>query len=137
MSDTPRDSSNLLSKAVADRDARPWNYYRLEPDDLKRMLNQLADKLADAQSQIAALREDLAVAQTVAAEWREKLVAMIGERDQYKALASVGTWHKDCRPNRHMAAETIQKQQATIDKLADTISELQARLSEMESPHES
>jgi hypothetical protein len=37
---------SLLQKAVADRDARPWNYYKLDHDTMKRMLNQLADQLA-------------------------------------------------------------------------------------------
>lgn len=49
------------------------------------------------------------------------------ELKEWKTLAGVGTWHADCRPNRLMAAETIAKQQATIDKLADTITSLSAR----------
>ncbi len=47
------------------------------------------------------------------------------ERDIYKALAAVGTWHDDCRPNREMAARELAKSQAIIDKLADRITELE------------
>lgn len=43
------------------------------------------------------------------------------KRDEYKALAAVGPWHNDCRPNRHKAAEELQKSQAIINKLADRI----------------
>ncbi len=35
---------NLLAKAYADREARPWRYYRFEHEDYKRMLDQLADE---------------------------------------------------------------------------------------------
>jgi hypothetical protein len=45
------------------------------------------------------------------------------ERDTYRTLAGIGAWHKECRPNREMAARELQKSQAVIDKLADTISE--------------
>lgn len=48
-------------------------------------------------------------------------------RDQYKALASVGTWHEDCRPNRRKAADEIQKSQQRIDTLATDIQALTAR----------
>jgi hypothetical protein len=61
-----------------------------------------------------------------AAVWRGRCDKLKAERDEYKALASIGKWHDECRPNRHMAAETIQKQQAVIDKLADTITQLRA-----------
>lgn len=46
------------------------------------------------------------------------------ERDTYRTLAAIGAWHKDCRPNREMAAREIQKSQAVINKLADTITAL-------------
>ncbi len=46
----------------------------------------------------------------------------------YKTLASVGAWHDECRPNRQQAAETIAKQQAENDKLADAITELRQQL---------
>jgi hypothetical protein len=36
----------LRLKALADRDARPWNYYKLEHADMKRMLNEQADRIA-------------------------------------------------------------------------------------------
>lgn len=49
----------LLAKAVADRDERPWNYYKLDHETMKRMLNQMADKLA-------ALRQAAAQARKVA-----------------------------------------------------------------------
>lgn len=50
------------------------------------------------------------------------------ERDQYQTLAAIGTWHRECRPNREMAARELQKSQAIIDKLADTITELRREL---------
>lgn len=49
-------------------------------------------------------------------------------RDEYKALASVGTWHKDCRPNRRKAAEEIQKSQQRIDALAAEVARLTEQL---------
>jgi hypothetical protein len=50
------------------------------------------------------------------------------ERDEYRTLAAIGTWHAECRPNRHMAARELQKSQAVIDKLADTISALRTAI---------
>ena len=35
----------LLEKAISDRDARPWNYYRLDHDVMKRLLNEQAEEL--------------------------------------------------------------------------------------------
>jgi hypothetical protein len=49
-------------------------------------------------------------------------------RDEARTLAQVGTWHNECRPNRHMAARELAKSQAVINKLADRISELEAHL---------
>ena len=34
----------LLERAIADRDARPWRYYRFERDDLKKWLEKVADE---------------------------------------------------------------------------------------------
>lgn len=36
---------DLLAKAVNDRDARPWRYYKLDANTLKKFCEQLADKL--------------------------------------------------------------------------------------------
>lgn len=58
------------------------------------------------------------------------------QRDEYKALAAVGTWHADCRPNRHKAAQELLKSQAVIDKLADRVSELEAKLTEAQHERE-
>lgn len=55
-------SDDLLKNAVADREARPWNYYRLDHETTQRIMNQLADKLAGAESAIreyAQIREGL------------------------------------------------------------------------------
>jgi predicted transcriptional regulator len=49
-------------------------------------------------------------------------------RDEARTLAQIGTWHNECRPNREMAARELAKSQEVIDKLADRISELEARL---------
>lgn len=57
-----------------------------------------------------------------------RCAALAAERDEYKALAKVGPWHNDCRPNRHMAARELLKSQAVNDKLADTITSLNAEL---------
>jgi chromosome segregation ATPase len=54
----------------------------------------------------------------------QRLEAAERERDAYRALAKIGIWHDDCRPNRHMAARELAKSQAIIDKLADTVSAL-------------
>ena len=50
----------LLAHVVADREARPWNYYRLDHDVMKRMLNQQRDTLDHLQAENAQLRADLA-----------------------------------------------------------------------------
>lgn len=67
-----------------------------------------------------------ALVQAPAASGVAELEAMRTSRDEYKALASVGTWHNDCRPNRHKAAEEIQKSQQRIDALVDQIAALTA-----------
>ena len=36
--------NDILQKAIADRDARPWRYYRFEWDDAQRWLEKLADE---------------------------------------------------------------------------------------------
>jgi hypothetical protein len=51
-------------------------------------------------------------------------------KSEWKALAAIGTWHKDCRPNRHQAAQELLKSQAVINKLADRIAELEAAQSD-------
>ena len=56
------------------------------------------------------------------------MARLIRERDDYRTLAEIGTWHKDCRPNREMAARELAKSQAIINKLADEITQLQAEL---------
>lgn len=43
-----KEPTTLLDRAVADRAARPWNYYKLDHDVMKRILNQLQDKLEAA-----------------------------------------------------------------------------------------
>ncbi len=68
-------------------------------------------------------------------EWHDaayKLQAVTQERDEYKALASVGTWHKDCRPNRKKAAEEIQKSQHRIDVLVEAALIAQAQLATLQ-----
>lgn len=50
------------------------------------------------------------------------------QRDEFRTLSQIGVWHKDCRPNREMAARELQKSQAIIDKLADEITSLRAVL---------
>lgn len=97
-------------------------------------------KVESLQAELAALREQLAEARgaqngngyaaVVENERANKLVAELDEmrrqRDEFKALASVGVWHKDCRPNRHKAADEILKSQQRIDALADQLIELRA-----------
>ena len=46
----------LLAHVVADREARPWNYYRLDHDVMKRMLNQQRDTLDHLQAENTQLR---------------------------------------------------------------------------------
>jgi hypothetical protein len=48
---------------------------------------------------------------------------LLNDRDDYKTLARVGRWHNECRPNRNQAAQTIRDMQATIDRMADAVSE--------------
>ncbi len=50
------------------------------------------------------------------------------ENQELRTLAKIGTWHNECRPNRHQAARELEKSQAIINKLADTISDLRAEL---------
>ena len=48
------------------------------------------------------------------------------ERDEWKALAAVGPWHSDCRPNRKKAAEELVKSQQRIDALATALAAMTA-----------
>ena len=45
-------NENLLAKALGDRESRPWNYYRLEHETTRRLLNELTERLAAAESAI-------------------------------------------------------------------------------------
>ncbi len=58
----------------------------------------------------------------------DQLRAAQEDRDRYRTLAGIGTWHKECRPNREMAARELAKSQIVIDKLADRITELESAL---------
>lgn len=60
--------------------------------------------------------------------WEGRALKAEAEAAELRTLAQIGTWHKDCRPNRHMAARELQKSQAIINQLADTITELRACL---------
>ena len=62
------------------------------------------------------------------ARGQQEIAKLTEQRDTYRTLAGIGTWHSDCRPNRHMAAREIEKSQAVINKLADEITTLQAQL---------
>lgn len=65
---------------------------------------------------------------TALAEVEKNNAALRTSRDEYQALASVGTWHRDCRPNRKKAAEEIQKSQQRIDALATALAEREAEI---------
>lgn len=75
-----------------------------------------------------AMQQERDTACEAAAEWREKLASVMVDRDTYRTLSGIGVWHADCRPNREMAARELQKSQAVIDKLADTIAGLKQEL---------
>lgn len=53
---------------------------------------------------------------------------------ELRTLAKIGTWHNDCRMNRKQAAQELEKSQAVINKLADTVSQLEARLRALQTP---
>lgn len=55
-----------------------------------------------------------------------QLTRLEQERDDYKRLSAIGTWHNECRPNRWMAARELEKSQAVIDKMADAVTALTA-----------
>lgn len=52
MSET-RTAADILKLALADRDARPWRYYKFERDDLEKWLEKVAN---ERDTLIAALR---------------------------------------------------------------------------------
>ena len=79
-----------------------------------------------------ARRELLALLSPVEAACAQRVRALEAERDEYRTLAGVGKWHDDCRPNRHMAAREIAKGQEVINKLADEIAALRARVAALE-----
>lgn len=56
---TPDGRQKLLNAAIADRDARPWRYYRLEYDTLKKLCEQLADKVDELKCQLEDLRKSV------------------------------------------------------------------------------
>ncbi len=93
------------------------------------------ERAEQAESQLAALTRERAEAVEMMDGLRERRDALNQEnaalkasRDEYRALAKVGPWCNDCRPNRHKAAQELLKSQAVIDKLADTISSQGAQL---------
>lgn len=57
----------------------------------------------------------------------EERDALQRERDEYRTLSRIGRWHSECRPNRVQAAREFEKLQATIDKMADAVSESNRR----------
>lgn len=92
----------------------------------------MTDDIESLRASLAQVTAERDAANKTAARWRDGLAAMQVQRDNYKTLAGIGVWHADCRPNRHQAAETIQKQQAENDKLADEISRLRDRIALLE-----
>jgi hypothetical protein len=72
--------------------------------------------------------------QTASVAPEEEIARLTAERDEYRTLAGIGVWHKDCRPNRHMAVRELAKSQAVINKLADEIARLKAEQSPSVAP---
>lgn len=99
-----------------------------EQDAVLQQLAALVDDehVTDPAGVARAITDALGMAEDAVTQWRDQLAAMTVQRDEYKALASVGTWHADCRPNRRKAAEEIAKSQAIINKLADEIAALKS-----------
>ncbi len=56
MSELPKHDA-LLNRAIADRDARPWNYYRLDHGVMKRLLNEQAMNVAQWQAEAETNRQ--------------------------------------------------------------------------------
>lgn len=102
-----------------------WTRAELRTRDVEQERDKAlvrAQRIGDQSDQrIAKLLEKSSVSEAAPVD---ALTAMTLERDTYRTLAAIGTWHNDCRPNRHMAARELEKSQAVIDKLADTISAL-------------
>lgn len=48
------DAPDLLTKAIADRDSRPWRYYRFECDELKKWCEKVADERDSLRAALAA-----------------------------------------------------------------------------------
>jgi hypothetical protein len=48
----------LLRAALSDRDRRPWNYYRLDHDTMKRVANEQADKIERLEQALAEAQRD-------------------------------------------------------------------------------
>ncbi len=99
---------------------------------IKSALRLVADsskvELATLREEITSLTDENVVLHNSCGQYEADLARVTAEReeartsrDEFKALASVGTWHKDCRPNRHKAADEIQKSQQRIDTLAEAL----------------
>ena len=54
----------LLERAISDRDARPWRYYRFEYDDLKKWCEKMADERDALRAESAAARVPASPAET-------------------------------------------------------------------------
>ena len=83
----------LLEKAVADRDARPWRYYRLDHDTMKRFCEQLADERDRLRAALALSPERAALVERlerlrmrVEGERRTMLSSPMGLSQLYSAI---------------------------------------------------
>lgn len=66
----------------------------------------------------------------------EEIARLKQEIRELRTLANIGTWHEDCRPNRHQAAREIEKSQEIINKLADRITELELEARRLGAPQD-
>lgn len=78
---TPPTYEELLSRAVSDREIRPWVYYKLEPDSLKTLLDERHEMLVAAHKEINSERDRRVAAQ-------EAITRTGGYVDQVEALQS-------------------------------------------------
>ncbi len=83
-------------RAIDDRDAHPWRYYKLDHDTMKRLLDEQANKLAAALAEIDRLQTTLTLERAEAAKDVDVLTEVIdrltGERDN--ALHLARTWKR-------------------------------------------
>lgn len=107
----------------------PW---REETSENLSLRQRLVEAEQAIQGGILVDQRHLAEAAERIRDLKAKLVETEGQRDAFKALTKVGTWHDDCRPNRQQAGRELAKSQAVIDKLADRISVLEQALADAE-----